>query len=947
MRILLYGVLGLLVLAVGGALVAPSLIDWNPFKRDLALEVKAATGREVEIAGNLDLALLPSPHLVADGVRLANAPGAAVPDMARIKSLRVDVRFWPLLAGRIEVKTLRLVQPAIELERLANGRVNWDFSSPPTIGRPERETGMALDIGRLIVEGGTVTWRDTPARQVERAEKVDAEVTATSLSGPFRVNGRLVARGAAASVEANIGQIGANAPVPVSLHVALGGLGLEFAGALAETNGTPRLDGKLKGGAESFARALDLAAAPKALAAKLSFAGDLTATQKRAALSGIEIELGDQRGRGAAEIAFGDVPRVKASLDIARLTLAPWLDSPGSSGKGQFALPANVAGAFELSVQLVEAKGGPFRDVKIAAALDQGGLRVDRAAALLPGGTNVTLGGLVAAKDGKAEFDLALEADSAHLRGLLDALGVDVARVAPDRLLTASASAKLKGDADKFDVLGIEARFDGAKLTGGVTVAAGTRTGIGASLALDRLDLDAYLAGAGNGGKGQKSSTKFWKSFDANLRASIARVDWRSTRLDGAKLDLTLHGGALALREAAAQTPDGPLKLVGAMADVETSRLTLERIEATFQGVPLTGAGALDFAGERPKLVAKLAAGDIVLKPDDTAPTGVWSRETIDFAALRTLDADVTVDAESVSWRSWAVKGAHGVATLKDGGLDVPEITGKLFGGAFKGSGRLEPGEQPTFVAKLRVEDGAIEGALFSTRAEGLDITGGVLSLSTDLAARGESPFAIVSTLQGTAELTVRDGTVRGFDLPAVSDKLRRVNDPFDLVMLGPMFSAGESKFASLRGTFKVEAGAVRTEDLTLVAPSGAGSAGAVADLPRWTLDSQAEFILTELKDSPPVIVKFDGRLDDPSATVDSEALRQWVIRRGLGQKEKEKPTPVAAAPKPEPKSPLPPTEPKPEAKPAEEPPPTEQAAQPQPPDGKALTKGLLEGLRP
>ena len=93
MRILLYGVVGFFVMAVGGVLVVPSLIDWNPFKRDLALEVKAATGREMEIAGNLDLALLPAPHLVADGVRIVNALGAVVVDMARIKSLRVDVRF--------------------------------------------------------------------------------------------------------------------------------------------------------------------------------------------------------------------------------------------------------------------------------------------------------------------------------------------------------------------------------------------------------------------------------------------------------------------------------------------------------------------------------------------------------------------------------------------------------------------------------------------------------------------------------------------------------------------------------------------------------------------------------------------------------------------------------------------------------------------------------------
>src|SRR5262249_10703963 len=153
--------------------------------------------------------------------------------------------------------------------------------------------------------------------------------------------------------------------------------------------------------------------------------------------------------------------------------LAPWLDSPASSKAAEFALPANLAGTIDLAVQLVEAKGGPFRNLKIAAALDQGALRIDRAAAQLPGGTSLPLGGLLAAKDGKAEFDVALEAESAHLRGLLEALGADMARVPPDRLLTASASAQLKGGADKFDLLGIEARFDGAKLTGGVTVVPG------------------------------------------------------------------------------------------------------------------------------------------------------------------------------------------------------------------------------------------------------------------------------------------------------------------------------------------------------------------------------------------------------------------------------------------------------------------------------------------
>ena len=165
MRTLLYGLLGLIVLAVAGVLIAPSLIDWNPFKRDLALEVKAATGRDVEISGDFDFAILPSPRLTAEVVRLANAPGAAAPDMARIKSLRADLRFWPLLAGRIEVETLRLSEPVIGLERLGNGKPNWEFSAASSVGGAARETAMAFAVDRLVIENGTVTWHDPAAKE--------------------------------------------------------------------------------------------------------------------------------------------------------------------------------------------------------------------------------------------------------------------------------------------------------------------------------------------------------------------------------------------------------------------------------------------------------------------------------------------------------------------------------------------------------------------------------------------------------------------------------------------------------------------------------------------------------------------------------------------------------------------------------------------------------------
>ena len=134
---LLFGLVGVFVLLVAAVLVAPGFVDWNQYKDDIAAQVKSATGRDLSIKGDVRLAILPSPRLSASEVSFANMPGAAAPNMARLKSIEVRVALGPLFAGTVEVETIKLVEPVIELETLANGRKNWEFgeggASPSTV----------------------------------------------------------------------------------------------------------------------------------------------------------------------------------------------------------------------------------------------------------------------------------------------------------------------------------------------------------------------------------------------------------------------------------------------------------------------------------------------------------------------------------------------------------------------------------------------------------------------------------------------------------------------------------------------------------------------------------------------------------------------------------------------------------------------------------------------
>jgi len=65
----------LLVFLVGGALFAPSFVDWNKYKTEIETTASDLSERTVKINGNLSLSILPSPAFSAENVSVSNVQG--------------------------------------------------------------------------------------------------------------------------------------------------------------------------------------------------------------------------------------------------------------------------------------------------------------------------------------------------------------------------------------------------------------------------------------------------------------------------------------------------------------------------------------------------------------------------------------------------------------------------------------------------------------------------------------------------------------------------------------------------------------------------------------------------------------------------------------------------------------------------------------------------------
>ncbi len=135
--------------------------DWNKLHDTIVDAVNDRTGRTVEIHGDIDVRLSMTPVITIDGIVLSNAEWASADEMLRLKRLRVSIRLWELLRGRVVLPLLELEQPILNLEKNSEGDVNWQFD-PGLIAEaavPETRSEFPV-IGKLQIREGLMHYQD-------------------------------------------------------------------------------------------------------------------------------------------------------------------------------------------------------------------------------------------------------------------------------------------------------------------------------------------------------------------------------------------------------------------------------------------------------------------------------------------------------------------------------------------------------------------------------------------------------------------------------------------------------------------------------------------------------------------------------------------------------------------------------------------------------------------
>jgi AsmA protein len=238
-----------LIAAVGVlALLAIAVVVFLPAERVAGIaaqRIEAATGRAVSVDGPVRANLWPHVAVTTGPVTLAGPGWSEEGPMLTAEALEIRLDAATLFAGEPRIVAIEAVRPRILVERMADGRLNWDLApsdaavvaegtsaaapaGPATAGRAQP---AGLDLLRL--RGGSLTVIDHAAGTRLALTDLDLEFTAPDLAGPaaLEVSARL--GGLPLAVEARteaLPRLGAGGVAPLTLAARLGGTRLDFDG---------------------------------------------------------------------------------------------------------------------------------------------------------------------------------------------------------------------------------------------------------------------------------------------------------------------------------------------------------------------------------------------------------------------------------------------------------------------------------------------------------------------------------------------------------------------------------------------------------------------------------------------------------------------------------------------------------------------------------------------
>lgn len=321
-----------------------STLDLNTFKAEIVDGLTAATGRKVEILGDIEVKPALTPTLKVAGFKIANPEWAKQRNLVESNEVFVKLAIIPLLRARIEFQRVTINGVRIHLEKDASGQRSWDFDTAND-GDKENFSLPALAFKSIEISDFQIQYLE-PASQArlldvayfslkqKNAEYLTLKSKLMLNDEPLSVTGELSA----------FDRISANKDFSFSLNADATQHTASVNGTITEPLNVKALQGGFELRSENLGTLLRIAGIESTLALPFKIDGDFSGKLSTLNVSNLTFEAADSVIAGSARITLSaQRPAIGFQLQSDSIDLDSLLGKTGETpnAKSSRAFPAD------------------------------------------------------------------------------------------------------------------------------------------------------------------------------------------------------------------------------------------------------------------------------------------------------------------------------------------------------------------------------------------------------------------------------------------------------------------------------------------------------------------------------------------------------------------------------------------------------------------------------
>lgn len=838
MRKLAIVIVVIVVVIVGTILALPYLIDVNQYRGQIQSELQQHLNRPVQL-GALGLGVFPI-RVEASNVVIGEDPSFhSTAPFAQVSQLDVSVKLLPLLGKNIEVDSLELKRPKIELIRNAQGV--WNFSTvasapstpsnapaqpqqPAKPAPPQSAPSAApsqpgaVTLGSLKITDGQIAVTDYQKHQSRAVyDHIDLTLEDYAPGKPFSLD------------------LTAHLPGNGSQTFSISGSGGPINDAdLTSTpfKGTVKLSEVSLSGAQKFLNSTALAGTDAVISGSTDLtnaSGNMGASGslklENAVVHGVQVGYPISADFDIADNLNSDVIQIKKcnlKLGSTPLSLNGTVNSHPTPAIVDINLSTSNA-SIQDAARLAAAFGVAFStDANIAGQLTANVHAQGPTSQMAFNGNvsarNLEMTGKQIPQPVKVPaIDLTMNPQQIQSNNFTASSGST--SLAIQMTLTQYATVSPDVDASVKTINGKVNELLNIAQAYGISAAEGM-SGSG------NINLDVHATGPIKNSDAMKFSGS-GSLQNASLRTpSLTQpINVRSANMQFTQNSVNITNLAASLGSTNAS---GNLSMTNFQAPHLTFALSIDKLNVT-ELEQITGGSS---APQKSPAQKKAEASWSLLPSADAAPA-----KPAQPGMLQLATGNGTVQVGTITYEQTVLTNVHSNVALNHGIIQLNPLTSQIFGGQESGSVTADTRPTPTTYAVNVKLSNVDANKLLSSVSSVKDTVYGTLGATTNLTFSTPASGDIAQTLNGTMAMTLANGKIMKLDLPGELSKIGK---------FGGVSPKGYTAVSQMSGTYNIHNGVAQTNDTKAALDIGTMAADGTINLVSQDLNMHVTAVLNK-----------------------------------------------------------------------------------------------------